>query len=52
MKDFFKVFGVAITLGMAIFKAIKKAKDKHEKEKIYEAIRNHDLDKLRELVFK
>jgi hypothetical protein len=52
MKDFFKVLGTAIVLGAAIFKAIKKAKDKHEKEAIYKACADHDLQRLRDLVFK
>jgi hypothetical protein len=52
MKDLFKALEAAITLGAAIYKAIKKAKDKHEKEAIYRAAADHDLDKLRELVFK
>jgi hypothetical protein len=52
MKDFLKALGVAITLGATIYRAIKKAKDKHEKEDIYKAIADRDLNKLRELIFK
>jgi len=52
MKDLFKALGAAITLGAAIYKAIKKAKDENEKKAIYKAIADHDLDRLRTLIFK
>lgn len=52
VKDLFKVLGGAVSLIWAIYKAIKKAKDKHEKETIYKACADHDLQRLRDLVFK
>ena len=52
MKDLFITLGMIISLGKDIFKAIKKAKDKHEKEEIYKAITDRNLNKLRELIFK